>query len=151
MIPSLAGYKEISIDVRFNEVDSYEVVWHGNYVGYFEIGRLDLLKDFDLTPESLKEKGYLVPIVSLKCRYHRPARYGDKIVIRTSLEPTARPEFSFCYEVRRANDSVLLASGSSKQVLVNLKGNLIFSIPKWVKVKLEDIKNYLHETTNFRK
>lgn len=79
---------ETKLTVRFPEVDSFDVVWHGHYIGYFEIGRLDLVKRFNLSPDALRQLGFLAPVVDMRCRIRASARYDDNLIVETSVRPT---------------------------------------------------------------
>ena len=72
---------ETQLKVRFYEVDSYHVVWHGHYVAWFEVGRNEFAARFGLDPEQLEEIGLMAPVVDLSCKFKLPARYGDDVVI----------------------------------------------------------------------
>ena len=74
-------YHETPLQVLFNEVDAYGVVWHGHYIGWFEAGRNELTERFHLGPLQLKGKNLLAPVVELTCQFKLPASFGDVFVI----------------------------------------------------------------------
>lgn len=121
-------YDEITVQVRFNEVDAYQVAWHGHYVGWMEIGRTALARRFGLDPFQLTELGYQGPVVALELKYLRPARFNDLITIRTTLEPSETATLVFLSEIA-GPDGRLLASGRTVHALTDRDGVLQFRLP----------------------
>jgi len=68
-------FHETHLQVRFNEIDAYNVAWHGHYVAWMEVGRNDLAGRFGMDARQLAELGYLGPVVSLEVKYLSPARF----------------------------------------------------------------------------
>ena len=126
---------ETQLKVRFHEVDSYQVVWHGHYVSWFEVGRNEFAARFGLDPEQLKAIGLMAPVVDLVCKFKLPARYGDEIVIRTSMQRCETAKLIFHYTVVR--DKEVLAEGSTTHILTDLKGTMLYQIPAEAKQRLE--------------
>lgn len=83
---------ELELAVRYYETDQMGIVHHSNYIRYFECGRSDMMVKAGLPIEKIEEAGVMLPIVSVECRYKRPARMGDiiKIVSSVSKVPTAK-------------------------------------------------------------
>ena len=139
-------YDETEIRVRFNEVDSWGMVWHGHYISWFEVGRMALLRRFQLLPRDFNRLGYLAPVVDLKCAYKEPARLDEEILIRTTvLEPT-KAALTFLFQVLRKRDRKLLASGEETQVLLTLDGTMLYHIPPDLGQKLRLLFDYLGES-----
>src|SRR5574342_446220 len=88
-------YHETPITVRFNEIDAYQVAWHGHYVAWLEIGRNELAGRFGLDADQLPAAGYLGPVVPLELKYLRPARFNDEVTVRTTLHRTETPTLEF--------------------------------------------------------
>jgi acyl-CoA thioester hydrolase len=122
-------WDETTITVRFNEVDAYQVAWHGHYVGWLEIGRMALACRFGLDPFQLVELGFLGPVVQLDLKYLRPARCNDSLTIRTTLEPCETAQLIFNSEII-APDGSRLASGRTVHALTDLDGTLQFRLPE---------------------
>ena len=76
---------EIELSPAFHDCDPMHVVWHGNYFKYFEIARCALLQRYDYDYPQMRESGYLWPIVDLRTKYLRPARYGQRLRVRAEL------------------------------------------------------------------
>ena len=136
-------YHETSLQVRFYEVDSYGMAWHGHYVGWFETGRNDLSKRYKIDPLHLKEMNLLAPVVDLNCQFKLPASFDDTLIIQTTMERTEVAKLIFRYRVLRQEDRKVLATGSTTHVLTDLKGNLLYWAPPEVLEKIEAMQMYL--------
>jgi acyl-CoA thioester hydrolase len=132
---------EIHLKVRFCEVDPYQVVWHGHYISWFEVGRNELASRFGLDPMQLKEVGLMAPVVDLLCKFKLPARYDDEVIIRTTMQRSKTAKLIFHYTVMR--DHEVLAEGSSTHVLTDLKGTMLYKVPPAVQRRLEEMMAYL--------
>ena len=129
------------LKVRFCEVDPYEVVWHGHYISWFEVGRNDLASRFGLDPMQLREVGLMAPVVDLSCKFKLPARYDEEITILTTMQRTETAKLIFSYTVMR--DTEMLAEGSTTHVLTDLKGTMLYKVPSAVQQRLEEMMTYL--------
>jgi len=127
--------------VRFCEVDPYRVVWHGHYISWFEVGRNELASLFGLGPEELKEMGLMAPVVDLRCRFKLPAKFGDEILIQTTMQRCETATLMFHYKVIR--DGEILAEGGTTHVLTDLRGTMLYQVPQEVKKRLEEMMAYL--------
>jgi acyl-CoA thioester hydrolase len=111
------------IRVRYAETDSMGVVYYGNYLTWFEVGRTDLLRQLGESYREIEEnEGVYLPVVEAHCRYHQPARYDDLVDIVTRASRPSRASVQFDYELSRAEDRMLLASGSTLHVAVGRDG-----------------------------
>jgi acyl-CoA thioester hydrolase len=136
-------FDETEIRVRFNEVDSWGMVWHGHYIAWFEAGRSALLNRFQLGPQDFIRMGYVAPVVDLKCSYKEPARLGDEIVVRTTVLKPTKAALTFRFEILRKADRRLLAAGEETQVLQALDGRLLYHIPPDLEEKLKPLFHHL--------
>jgi acyl-CoA thioester hydrolase len=136
-------FDETEIRVRFHEVDSWGIVWHGHYIAWFEVGRSVLLNKFQLSPQDFTRLGYIAPVVDLKCSYKEPARLGDDIIIRTTVLKPTKAALTFQFEILRKRDRKLLVSGEETQVLQALDGRLLYYIPPELKQSLQALLDYL--------
>ncbi len=123
----------VAFEVRFPEVDSYGVVWHGHYVQYFEVARNALCAAFGLTPADALAHGYKVPITKVTMELKRPARLDDRIVVTARLAAPDTAKLAMAYEVRRAASGEILASGATEQVVLDPSGQLLLTFPAPVK------------------
>ena len=136
-------YHETKIQVRFYEVDAYGVVWHGHYVGWFEVGRNELTEKFHMGPLQLKEKSFLAPVVELTCQYKLPASFGDSLLIQTTMERTEVAKLIFHYRILSQGNGKILATGSTTHVLTDLNSNLLYRVPSEVLKRIEEMMKYL--------
>ncbi|RAV29977.1 acyl-CoA thioesterase [Sinomicrobium soli] len=98
---------EISIRIRYGETDQMGVVYHGNYAQFLEMGRVEWLRNIGISYRSMEEEGIMLPVVSLKLDYKKPARYDDVIRVVTSLRSEPGVKIEFDYEILGKNDEVL--------------------------------------------
>ena len=136
-------YHETPVQVRFNEVDAYGVVWHGHYIGWFEAGRNELTERFQMGPLHLKDKNLLAPVVEVSCQYKLPATYGDSLIVQTTMERTEVAKLIFHYRILHRESGKVLATGASTHVLTDLKGNLLYRVPQEILEKIEAMQAYL--------
>lgn len=116
--------------VRFSEVDSMHVVWHGEYVRYFEDGREAFGRKYPgLGYLDFYANGYTAPIVDLQIQYVAPLTVNDVAIIETRYIETIAAKLSFEYIIRRERDGALVARGSTVQVFVDAEGNMLLNNP----------------------
>ena len=139
-------YDETEVVVRFQEVDEWGIAWHGHYVGWFEVGRMELLRKFDLLPRQFSEMGYIAPVVNLKCDFKEPARSGDHILIRTTVLKPEKAALVFCFEIHRKEDRRLLAKGETTQVVMTTDGTLLYYLPEEIKSKIDKMIHHLKQS-----
>ncbi len=132
---------EASLKVRFYEVDSYGVAWHGYYVAWFEVARNEFASRFGLDPTQLRQLGLMAPVVELRCNFKLPARYDDVITIEVDMERCETAKLIFHYTAKRGQD--VLATGSTTHVLTDLRGVMLYHAPDGVKERLEQMFAYL--------
>jgi acyl-CoA thioester hydrolase len=123
----LVDHKEIT--VRFGEVDSMKIVWHGNYLKYFEDGRESFGNRFNLGYLDVYKHHVMIPIVKINCDYKRPLSVGDTAVVETRYVPTEAAKIVFEYKITRKYDGEIAATGSSVQVFLTPGGELILTPP----------------------
>jgi acyl-CoA thioester hydrolase len=109
----------IEIAVKFSDVDMLGVVWHGNYIRYFEDGREAFGKQYGLGYMDVYNAGYVVPIVNVNCDYKRFLRYEDRVIIETVYTPTESAKINFAYRLLNAKTGELIVKGSTVQVFVH--------------------------------
>lgn len=98
---------EVQVRVRYGETDQMGVVYHGSYVPYFEIGRVEWLRNKGVSYKSLEESGIALPIVSMHLNYKKPARYDDMLTINTKLKRYSGVKIEFDCEIRNENEELL--------------------------------------------
>ncbi|RLB06379.1 MAG: acyl-CoA thioesterase [Deltaproteobacteria bacterium] len=132
---------ETKLRVRFCEIDPYKVVWHGHYISWFEVGRNELTSLFGIGPEDLRQMGLMAPVVELHCKFKLPAKFGDEVLIQTTMQRCEVAKLIFHYKVIR--DDRILAEGSTTHVLTDLQGTMLYQVPQRVKRRLEEMMEYL--------
>ena len=125
------------IKIRFCEVDSIKVVWHGNYVKYLEDGREDFGEKFGLQYLKIFDNGFTAPVVDMKLHFKQSISVGDSIIVETIYKPTKAAKIIFDYNIYKKSDNSLVLTAQTTQVFMDLEGNLQLSNPDFY----EDWKN----------
>ena len=111
------------VRVRYAETDQMGIVYYANYLVWFEIGRVELLRALGLTYSQLEiENQCILPVVEASCRYRAPARYDDEILIESRPALLHGPVLKFAYRIYRkanqeGNERELLAEGETVHVV----------------------------------
>jgi acyl-CoA thioester hydrolase len=117
------------IEVRFNELDPLDVVWHGNFIKYFEDGREDFGRKHGISYTDLKKEGIMAPIVSVKCDYKRFVKYGEKLLVETTFIDNPAAKIILQYKIMQKETREIVAEGSTIQVFTDHKGELLLVPP----------------------
>ena len=113
------GYSEARIRVRYAETDQMGVVYHANYLIWFEVGRVEFIRQLGMDYKSMEQKeNALIAVAEVTARYRAPARYDDELLIRTTLAGVRGPIVRFRYVILRAADELLLCEGETVHVVV---------------------------------
>ncbi|KAF2519381.1 acyl-CoA thioesterase [Flavobacterium salilacus subsp. salilacus] len=126
---------QIQVRVRYAETDQMGVVYHGNYAQYFEMGRVEWLRNLGLSYRFMEEAGIMLPVVSLTLNFKKPARYDDLLTIKTIFKKQESVKIEFDYEIYNESDE-LLTTGNSVLVFVDMKTGRPVVPPDYVKEKL---------------
>ena len=111
---------ETRLRVRYAETDQMGVVYHANYFVWFEVGRVELLRQLGFSYRDMEQNDQcFIAVVDARCRYKAPARYDDEIVVRTCLKNVRESLVHFGYELLRAGDGVLLAEGETTHIVTD--------------------------------
>ena len=113
---------EIEIDVRYFETDGQGVVHHANYFVYFELARVEMLKAMGHDYADLEREGVILVVHSIACKYHRPARFGDRLRIQTRVLRATMARIEHAYKVFVG--SSLIAEANSTIACVDREGNV---------------------------
>lgn len=96
--------------VIYQDTDAEGVVYYANYLGFFERGRTELLRQAGISLNELKEKeGILFAVIRVECDYRSPALYDDEVTVRTEIESSSGVRMTFMQEVLRAGDILVSA------------------------------------------
>jgi acyl-CoA thioester hydrolase len=116
-------YADTFIRVRYSETDQMGVVYHGNFFTWFEIGRVELCRQlgFEYKQMEVEDDCYIV-VAEAQCRYKRPARFDDRLTIRTRVTGSKRRTVEFGYEILNSATGELLATGETTHVICDRLG-----------------------------
>lgn len=117
------------LTIRFSEVDSMNVVWHGSYPLYFEDAREEFGKKYGIEYLTIFDNGCYAPLVELSFKYRSPIRYGMTPVIEIEYIPTEAAKIIFDYTIRDPQTDTILATGRSVQVFMDHNYNLLWDNP----------------------
>jgi len=140
----LAGYREISLRVRFSEVDQYGVLWHGHAANYFECVRMDLAARFGLETPELAAADLMLPMLEVQSVYRTPCFEGDELRLQGSLleSSTESPFLVFIYRVVKASGQTAFI-GRTRQVFARRNGRAVTRVPETIREKVRDLADYL--------
>jgi len=112
------AFSETRLRVRYAETDQMGVVYHANYFIWFEIGRVELLRQLGFSYRDMeKDDGCFITVADARCRYKAPARYDDELIVRTHLKNVRESVLHFGYKLLRESDNELLAEGETTHVV----------------------------------
>jgi acyl-CoA thioester hydrolase len=129
---------EFTVRVRYAETDQMGVVYHGNYAQYFEMGRVEWLRNLGVSYRWMEENGVMLPVVSLEMNYKKPARYDDLLRVKTILKSQISVKIEFDYEIYNVQNQ-LLTTGYSMLVFVDMKTGRPIIPPKYLSDKINEI------------
>ena len=110
---------EIEFFVRYSETDQMSFVYHGNYVKYFEMGRIAWLKKLGFSYKKMEEDGILLPVIDLNINFKKSALFDDKLLLITKLIRIPSYMIEFDYKIIREDS--LITSGRTKLIFLNAK------------------------------
>lgn len=122
------------IEVRFSEVDSMGVVWHGSYPLYFEDAREAFGEQWGLTYKGFVDNNVYAPLVELTFHYKAPIRHGQHITVTITYKPTDSAKIVFDYEIHDTETRQLLTTGHTVQVFMNLQYELLWEKPEFYRL-----------------
>ena len=116
-----ATVNETRIRVRYAETDQMGVVYHANHFIWFEVGRVELLRQFGFSYKDMeREEDCFIAVVDAQCRYKAPVHYDDEVIVRTYLKHVREKVIRFSYELRSVEGN-LLAEGETTHIVANSK------------------------------
>jgi acyl-CoA thioester hydrolase len=125
------NYHQVQFRVRYSETDQMRVVYHGNYAQYFEVGRVEWLRNKGVSYKWMEENGIMLPVVSLTMNYKKPARYDELLTLKTILKKQASVRIEFDYELYNEREE-LLTTGNSVLVFVDMKTGRPIAPPLYI-------------------
>jgi acyl-CoA thioester hydrolase len=130
---------EVEIEVPFFDVDLMEIVWHGHYIKYFEVARCALLDKIGYNYMQMRASGYTWPVIDLRIRYARPAKFGQKIIVHADISEWEN-RLKINYRIVDKLSGVRLARGYTYQVAVEMASHeMCYESPAilWEKLGLQ--------------
>ncbi len=134
--PKLLAQHEIELRVRYQETDGQGRLHHANYINYFEVGRVELLRASGKSYRELEREGRFLVVAETECRYFAPAEYDDLLRLRTTTVRTKGARIEHHYEVFR--DDQLLAKGRTVVACVDREGK-VRRLPQWLSACRTDV------------
>ena len=120
-----ATFNVTSYRVIYGDTDQMGVVYYANYLRWFELGRCEFLRQLGAPYGEIEARGIHFPVVEAHCRYVRPARYDDLILIESRLDTVSRATLIFSYRILREGQDPPLAAGSTKHACVDGAGKVL--------------------------
>lgn len=108
---------ETKVRVRYAETDKMSYVYYGNYASYFEVARVEALRDLGMSYRQMEEEGFMLPVLEYKVKYFKPALYDDLLTIRTKIPVMPSVRIVFQYEIFNA-ENILLTSAETTLVFI---------------------------------
>lgn len=124
---------ETTFRVRYAETDAMGIVYHANYLVWFEVGRGSYFRELGQDYGEWERKGYLLPVSEAHARYQASARYGDRITVRTWLEKVRSRSVTLRYEVIMTDTGERLVTGWTKHLCVDRQGQVLRLPEDWVR------------------
>jgi acyl-CoA thioester hydrolase len=129
------AFNETRLRVRYAETDQMGVVYHSNHLIWFEVGRVELLRQMGFSYRDMeREDGRCIAVAEVKCRYRAPVFYDEEVVVRTRLKSMRRSVVVFSYELVRSADDALLAEGETIHVVTDSNMKTASLPEKYLKV-----------------
>jgi acyl-CoA thioester hydrolase len=121
----MKDYADATVRVRYKETDQMGVVYYGNYFTWFEVGRVEFLRQLGLEYAKMEsEDDSLIVVAEASCRYKRPARFDDLLTVRTRVLNSQRRLLKFGYEIFHQSSGDLVATGETLHVICDRQGRL---------------------------
>jgi acyl-CoA thioester hydrolase len=126
---------ETRLRVRYAETDQMGVVYHSNHLIWFEVGRVELMRQMGFSYRDLeREEGRFIAVAEVKCRYRAPVFYDEEIAVRTWLKTVRESVIVFRYELLRAENGTLLAEGETTHIVTDAKMKVAALPQKYLRV-----------------
>ncbi|MBC8321612.1 MAG: acyl-CoA thioesterase [Bacteroidetes bacterium] len=118
--------------VRFGEVDSMGIVWHGNYVKYIEEGRESFGKKYGISYLDIYKHNVMAPVVNMNIDFKKQVQYGDVLLIETEFVNSESAKMIFKFRIFRKSDNELVATSESTQVFIDINKEMILYPPQFL-------------------
>lgn len=113
---------ETKVRVRYAETDQMGVVYHSNHLIWFEVGRVELMRQMGFSYRDMeRDDGRFIAVAEATCRYRAPVYYDEEVIVRTRLKHVRESVIVFSYELARAENGTLLAEGETTHIVTDAK------------------------------
>lgn len=113
---------EINIRVRYSETDRMGYVYYGNYATYFEVARVEALRELGITYKEMEDNGILLPVYHYDVKFHKPSFYDDELTVKTTIRIMPAARIVFDYEILN-QEKELVTSAHTTLVFIDRKTN----------------------------
>ena len=129
------AFNETRLRVRYAETDQMGVVYHSNHLIWFEVGRVELMRQMGFSYRDMeRDDGCFIAVAEVKCRYRAPVYYDDEVLIRTRLKTVRESVVVFSYELVRADNNALVAEGETTHIVTDSNFKIAALPEKYLKV-----------------
>lgn len=128
--------KEVKLRIRYAETDRMGYAYYGNYATYFEVARVEAMRDLGISYKQLEDDGVLLPVTELNVKYKKPAYYDDEITVKVTIKEIPRIRFNFYYETYN-HKGELLNTAFTQLVFVNKGTGKPMRIPKEIENRIK--------------
>ena len=118
--------------VTFSDTDAMGVVYYANYFEWFEIGRTEFFRSLGIPYKELDARGFVTPVVEAYCKFIKPARYDEILLVDTRVSAFKRATIRFVYSVIQKKDGLKLAEGYTVHAFLNKEDGKIVRIPEYI-------------------
>lgn len=132
---------KLKIRVNFFDTDAMAVVHHANYFRWFEMGRVEFLREAGITLNEMMADHIVFPITDVSCQYKSSARFDDIVVIEVIPTALTKVKMAFDYKVYRESDGELLAEGHTQNLFTNMETGKIIKLPEKYFTKLQNFQS----------
>jgi acyl-CoA thioester hydrolase len=123
---SQTATNDTHIRVRYAETDRMGIVYHSNHFIWFEVGRVELMRQLGFNYRDMETADQLfIAVVDARCKYRSPAHYDDELIVRTHLKNVRESVIHFGYELVRVSDGALLAEGETTHIVTNAEMKIV--------------------------
>ncbi len=130
-VPQIARQHQIQIRVRYQETDAQGRVHHANYINYFEIGRVEMLRSSGISYRQFEDSGLMLVVTAVGCEYFSPASYDDLLTVTTTIVRAKGVRIQHRYEIK--SNGELVAAGDTTVACVNRDG-VVTRLPAWLRL-----------------
>ncbi|MCK4534426.1 MAG: acyl-CoA thioesterase [Syntrophobacterales bacterium] len=128
---------EFRVRVIYADTDAMGIVYHANYIKWFEVGRAELMREIGVVYSELELSGYKLPVTKMGCHYLSPARYDDVLVIETEITSLKQASVRFDYVIRDEKKERILAEGFTLHPFLNDEGKVV-RVPHYIVNKINE-------------